>query len=274
MLVTHPVAITPQKVVEQLTGHDAQLFCYLRDAAERDPGIMSPFVDTALDLFATYDREKLFDVLRSDVDYSLQGAIDICEKRDFVPELVYLLGKTGDNKRALHLIIERLEDATRAISFAMEQHDDELWEDLISYALDKPVFIRALFEQAASVVDPVGLLRRIPEGTPLAGLKQSLSKVFSDLDLQLSLSQCGVQIHGSELSILSRKLLAKQRRGVLVQPLDRDAFVLSDGRLVHRDSIDTTWQYREPRLRGRSVAEKITDCAIHRDKVLDAQKAA
>lgn len=27
-----------------------------------------------------------------------------------VPEMVYLLGKIGDNKRALNLIIERLDD--------------------------------------------------------------------------------------------------------------------------------------------------------------------
>lgn len=271
LLVTHPIAIEPQKVVDQLSGHEALLFCYLRDAAERDPELIAPHIDLVLQLFAEYDREKLFEVLRGEVDYSLQSAVDICEKHDFVPELVYLLGKTGDNKRALHLIIERLGDVSQAIAFAMAQHDEELWEDLISYALDKPPFIRGLFEQAGAVVDPVKLLRRIPEGTPLAGLKNSLSKVFSDFDLQLSLSQCGIQIHGSELSVLTRRLLARQRRGVLVQPLAYDAFVLHDGGILRRDAIDTTWQYREPRLRGHSVAEKITDCAIHRDKVLLAR---
>jgi hypothetical protein len=65
----------------------------------------------------------------------------------------------GDNKKALMLIIERLGDVQRvnnnkknkdkhkliifffcikAIDFAKEQKDDDLWEDLLTYSMDKP----------------------------------------------------------------------------------------------------------------------------------------
>ena len=37
----------------------------------------------------------------------------MCKERDIVPEMVYLLGKMGDNKSALNLIIERLGDVRR-----------------------------------------------------------------------------------------------------------------------------------------------------------------
>lgn len=44
----------------------------------------------------------------------------------------------GDNKRALNLIIERLADVNRAIDFAKEQNDDDLWEDLFKYSETRP----------------------------------------------------------------------------------------------------------------------------------------
>lgn len=37
----------------------------------------------------------------------------MCEKKDLVPEMVYILGRMGDNKKALMLIIERLGDVQR-----------------------------------------------------------------------------------------------------------------------------------------------------------------
>lgn len=37
-------------------------------------------------------------------------AYRMCSEKDMVPEMVYLLGKIGDNKKALNLIIERLDD--------------------------------------------------------------------------------------------------------------------------------------------------------------------
>ena len=65
-------------------------------------------------------------------------AYKICQERDLVPEMVFLLGRMGDNKKALTLIIERLGDVQRAIEFAKEQGDDDLWEDLLRYSETRP----------------------------------------------------------------------------------------------------------------------------------------
>lgn len=78
-------------------------------------------------------------------------------ERDLVPEMVFLLGRMGNNKQALTLIIERLGDVNRvsrvilrltsslidrsfpkAIDFAKEQADDDLWEDLLKYSETRP----------------------------------------------------------------------------------------------------------------------------------------
>lgn len=44
----------------------------------------------------------------------------------------------GNNKQALMLIIERLGDIQRAIEFAKEQKDEDLWEDLLNYSESRP----------------------------------------------------------------------------------------------------------------------------------------
>ena len=49
-----------------------------------------------------------------------------------------LPGRMGNCRRALQMIMEELEDVDKAIEFAKEQDDAELWEDLISYSIDKP----------------------------------------------------------------------------------------------------------------------------------------
>lgn len=65
-------------------------------------------------------------------------AYQICQERDLVLEMVFLLGRMGNNKKALTLIIERLGDVHRAIEFAKEQSDDDLWEDLLKYSETRP----------------------------------------------------------------------------------------------------------------------------------------
>ena len=89
-------------------------------------------------LYAEYATPRLIDFLRSSSSYDLELAYTICQERDLVPEMVFLLGRMGNNKKALTLIIERLGDVQRAIEFAKEQGDDDLWEDLLRYAETRP----------------------------------------------------------------------------------------------------------------------------------------
>ena len=101
--------------------------------------------------------------------------------------MVFILGRMGSNKRALSLIIERLGDVKRAIAFAQEQKDDELWEDLLKYSESRPAFIRALLENVGPEVDPVRLIRRIKNGMAIPGLKEALIKILQDFQLQVGL---------------------------------------------------------------------------------------
>jgi hypothetical protein len=98
---------------------------------------VSPLVDTSLNaccidaylqvtLFAEFATHRLIDYLRASTSYNLEAvrrllklvtllsdtfqAYNECKNRDLVSEMVFLLGRMGNNKKALTLIIERLGD--------------------------------------------------------------------------------------------------------------------------------------------------------------------
>jgi hypothetical protein len=108
-------------------------------------------------MYAEFATSRLIDFLRASGSYDLEmvcpqnplwlplynsrsfgQAYQICQERDLVLEMVFLLGRMGNNKKALTLIIERLGDVHRAIEFAKEQSDDDLWEDLLKYSETRP----------------------------------------------------------------------------------------------------------------------------------------
>jgi hypothetical protein len=53
----------------------------------------------------------------------------------FPPCQVYVLSRMGNSRAALRLIIRNQQDIPRAIEFVRLQRDEELWEELIDWAL-------------------------------------------------------------------------------------------------------------------------------------------
>lgn len=125
---------------------------------------------------------------------------------------MFLLGRVGDNKRALNLIISRLQDVPLAIEFAKEQNDDDLWEDLLRYSETRPEFIKGLLENVGAEIDPIRLIRRIRDGLEIPGLKDALIKTLSDFNLQISLLEGCVGILESDVSRLAQQRLKGQTR--------------------------------------------------------------
>ena len=128
--------------------------------------------------------------------------------------MVYLYSKTGQMKRALYLIIERLRDVSRAIAFAKEQDDPDLWEDLLNYSMDKPRFIRGLLEEVGTAIDPITLVRRIPEGLEVEGLREGLKHIMKEHELQYTISSGVARILRSEVAAAQNQLRSGQRKGV------------------------------------------------------------
>ncbi|CAD6885830.1 unnamed protein product [Tilletia controversa] len=211
LLVEHTHSIPVPQVVSQLETKPRFLHMYLDTLFDKDPPAVSHFSDIQIGLYAEYDYSRLMTYLRAMSSYySFEKAYKICEEREYVPEMVFLLGRIGDNKRALSLIIEKLGDVERAIDFAKEQNDAELWDDLLTYSDNKPTFIRGLLENVGAEIDPIRLVKRIRNGLEIPGLRGALIKILQDFNLQVSLLEgcCAILHHdGEELSEALHKSL-------------------------------------------------------------------
>ncbi|OCL14860.1 hypothetical protein AOQ84DRAFT_308186, partial [Glonium stellatum] len=172
------------------------------------------FGDLIVELFAEYDRPLLMKYLRLSQSYNLEKASAVCERREFIPELVYVLSKTGQTKRALFLIINTLSDVSRAIAFAKEQDDPDLWDDLLGYSMDKPRFIRGLLEEVGTAINPITLVRRIPEGLEIEGLREGIGRMVREYEIQHSISEGVAKVLRGEVAQGMDILRAGQKRGV------------------------------------------------------------
>ncbi|CAH0026301.1 unnamed protein product [Clonostachys rhizophaga] len=225
--------VKPHVVIEQLLAQELHLylFFYLRglyrgeglrehsgDHVDRlvmdSQSLVDDFADLAVHLFATYDRSLLMEFIKTSTSYSLEKAVEECELFSYYDELVYLYSKTGEMKRALYLIIDRLKNVHKAIEFAKEQDDADLWDDLLNYSMDKPSFIRGLLEQAGTAIDPIRLVRRIPEGLEIQGLREGLTHLMKEHEIQYSISSGVARVLRSEVAAAQSALRAGQRKGL------------------------------------------------------------
>jgi hypothetical protein len=176
--------------------------------------VVEGFGDLAVSLFAQFDRAILMVFLRASRSYSYEKATAECEKRQYYPELVYLLSQTGQTKRALNLIINSLGDVQFAIDFAKEQEDPELWDDLLEFSMDKPRFIRGLLEGVGTAIDPIKLVRRIPEGLEIEGLRDGIGRMVREYEIQSSISEGVARVLRGEVAAGMEQLRSGRAKAV------------------------------------------------------------
>lgn len=234
-------SIPPVTVIQQLQqkGGGMQMFLYFylralwqggakaeREKAPRrkfhvriDEGhaMVEDHADLAVEMFAEYDREILLEFLQTSEVYNYDKAASICEQRHYIPELVHVLSKTGQLKRALWLIIGELGDVKKAIDFVKGNPD--LWEDLLEYGMDKPAFIRGLLEEVGTAVDPAELVRRIPVGLEIEGLKEGIMRLVKEYEIQYSISEGVARVLEGEVAMGMDTLRAGQKKAVRFEVL-------------------------------------------------------
>ncbi|KAG8515093.1 Vacuolar protein sorting-associated protein 41 [Galemys pyrenaicus] len=216
MLLDNEDKISIKKVVEELENRPELQHVYLHKLFKRDHHKGQRYHEKQISLYAEYDRPNLLPFLRDSTHCPLEKALEICQQRNFVEETVYLLSRMGNSRSALKMIMEELHDVDKAIEFAKEQDDGELWEDLILYSIDKPPFITGLLNNIGTHVDPILLIHRIKEGMEIPNLRDSLVKILQDYNLQILLREgCKKILVADSLSLL-KKMHRTQMKGVLV----------------------------------------------------------
>lgn len=86
----------------------------------------------------------------------------MCEKKDLVPEMVFILGRMGDNKKALMLIIERLGDVQRVRHALIEKRGAQificLYHRQLTLQKSKKMMIFGKIYSHIQWINPVSLL--------------------------------------------------------------------------------------------------------------------
>lgn len=226
VLVQHRHEIPPATIVRLMSLHqlDFLSYFYLEKLNSIDPFLTTPFGDELIKLYATYERAKLLPFLTKFDNYDLNGAVALCEANQYTEELVYLLGKIGENRKALMLIINELNDPEKAIRFAKHQNDKDAWRILLDYSLEKPKFIKALIEtaddQSSEFYDPIDILERMSRDVVVEGLKDSVTKISTNNDMNLLLNQLILKVIHSQSEEVAVKYTLDQLRGHEVDVTD------------------------------------------------------
>ncbi|XP_066028938.1 LOW QUALITY PROTEIN: vacuolar protein sorting-associated protein 41 homolog [Pocillopora verrucosa] len=244
------------EVVRQLNRRSELLHVYLDSLFVKDPQAVMDYHDLQIPHFAEFERSKLLTLLRNSNYYPLQKALHECEQRRLVQEMVFFAQFRNN-------------DVEKAIEFAKEQDDEDLWDDLINYSLDKPEFITGLLHNIGTHVDPIKLIKRIPEGMKIPGLRDSLVKILQDFNLQISLREGCKKILVKDSVSLLQRLSKVQQRGVSID--DETKCPVCQGAVIAEDTKRTSHVvvffckhvYHEDCLPARDVGPFCQICTAH-----------
>ena len=234
VLVAHRHELAPRRVLALMPPRlDYVSHLYLEQLSAADEFAARPFGNERIELCVQYDRGALLGLLTAAAPgqrappYDLGRAIELCERHELTEELVYLLGRAGQTRRALMLIIDKLADPAKAIRFARHHNDEETWRVLLDYLMQKPAFIRALIELADDHLSPfydaVLIIERIPPDVAVEGLRAAVTKILGSNELSLVVSQLVLKVVYREAEHVSTTFRAQRLRGVPVDPEGADA---------------------------------------------------
>ncbi len=85
--------------------------------------------------------------------------------------------------------------------------------------MDKPHFIRGLLEEVGTAIDPIQLVRRIPVGLEIEGLRDGIGRMVREYEIQHSISEGVGKVFRGEVATGMDTLRAGQKRGVKFEVL-------------------------------------------------------
>ncbi|CAL8095998.1 unnamed protein product [Orchesella dallaii] len=222
LFLKHKENLSPSVIVQRLQSNRYYQYKYL-DSLYKAEGkdMRHEFHGMMVSLYADYEPTYLIRFLKSSDSYPMQEALNICKEREMYPEMIFLLGRMGNTKEALRLITNVLEDIHQAIDFCKEYDDEELWNNLIEFALDKPSCINMLLCNIGTHVDPRILIKRIDDRMEIPGLRDCLVKIMQDYSLQVELQEGCKNILVGDCLVLFQKLVKTQSHGVYVDEVQK-----------------------------------------------------
>jgi len=189
------------------------LFFHKRDQVNQEG---KEYHNKQIELYATYDRDHLYEFLEKSIYWDLDRALEVCSSKELWREVVFIYGRMGSIPEALKFMIEK-GDVKQAIEFVQKQNDQLLWDELISKSIRNPVFVSGLLENVGTHINPLKLIEKIPKGMEIIGLRYRLVKIINDYLLQTSLSQGCCEVLKADVITLSHRLYKGNRRAIRVE---------------------------------------------------------
>ncbi|CAI5757379.1 unnamed protein product [Candida verbasci] len=195
ILINYRMEISPKTIVSIFNKANLSIlnFFYLENLSSIDEILIKGFGDERMKLYSEFKRSSLLPYLKNNNDYDIDYAISICESNEYIEELVYTYGKINENKKAIELVINKLNDPIMAINFAKHQNDKETWEILIENSITRSNFIKALIENSDEssnlYYDPITILQRMPQDIKIEGLNLSIIEFSKNNELNKLINQ-------------------------------------------------------------------------------------
>ena len=190
-----------------------------------------------VELYATFAPERLLPFLQSSKQFHLDAALDVARAHGLIAEQVFILGRMSRTSEALRLIVAGLGDLPRAIAFVSAQDDDALWDELIALVTSDPNkasdLTGQLLDQIGGFVDPLRLVRAIPDGLRIPRLHARLASIIKRFRSSVLLKQRCNDIIEADCMLLAAQVLQASH-----QPLRR--VYVRDGRGEGWHLYDTT----------------------------------
>ncbi|KNA17401.1 hypothetical protein SOVF_080170 [Spinacia oleracea] len=229
LLIQQRELITPSDVVSQLlkAGDKCDfryfLYLYLHALFEASPHAGRDFHDMQVELYADYDTKMLLPFLRSSQHYTLEKAYELCVRKGLLKEQAFILGRMGNSKQALSVIINELGDMEEALEFASMQNDDEIWEELIKLSTQRPEMVGMLLEHTVGNLDPLHIVNVVPDGLEIPRLRDRLVKIITDYRTETSLRHGCQDILKADIVNLLVKYYKEARHAIYMSNAEDEA---------------------------------------------------
>lgn len=180
------------------------------------------FETELIDLYAKYSPFELLNFLKKYSNYNIDEALKITKKGKLHKELVYLLGKIGNIKEAMTIIVDELNDPNYAIEFSVHYYKKypDIWEIFLDKGLKNSNFIKIIIEYTGTYFNP-DVIEKIPKDMEIKELRKSLIRITKDNELNLIIQQQILKILENESILKSNDLNKLRIEGTAVYDLKK-----------------------------------------------------
>ncbi|KAG3242569.1 hypothetical protein PI124_g12584 [Phytophthora idaei] len=220
MLVNQTEQLKISDIVTQLEGEPELLHTYLHELVlhrlgEYNSEIYSALHEKQVALYAQYAPDFLLKFLQTSNFVPLEKAYKYCSEHSppLWDTMIYILGRMGQHKKALDLILTQRGDINQAIQF-VQDHDEGLWDYLIDLSLTSKDNVEELLRFASQhKIDPIKLIRKIPDDMEIENLKQKLIAIITNYRLQQNLCIGSRKVFDNDRVELLHRQVAAHKRG-------------------------------------------------------------